>query len=92
MSSDNYNLGGSLSYDLWLRGRSVFFGGVEFKYLIYKDLTFKLENNPFDYFKFSCCGEGLSEESYKVRKKRLIIIMALAINKLWKYRFFLRKR
>jgi hypothetical protein len=68
-SSDNYNLGGSLSYDLWFRGKATFFGGIELSVPHIKDLTFKLENNPFDYFKFSCCGEGLSDESYKVRTK-----------------------
>ena len=67
--SENYNLGGSLSYDLWFRGRSTFFGGLELPVPYIKDLKFKLENNPFDYFEFSCCGEGQSEESYKARVK-----------------------
>jgi hypothetical protein len=69
IESENYNLGGSLSYDLWFRGRSTFFGGIELPVPYTKNLKLKLENNPFDYFKFSCCGEGQSEESYKARVK-----------------------
>ena len=69
INSSNYNLGGSLSYDLWFRGRATFFGGLEYSVPFFEGLTFKLENDPFDYFKFSCCGGGLSEESYRVRPK-----------------------
>ena len=68
-SSKNYKLGGSPSYDLWFRGPSSLFGGIEFKSRKIKNLTIKLESDPFDYFKFGCCGEGLSRESYELRTK-----------------------
>ena len=32
-SSDNYQLGGAPSYDLWFRGPSSLFGGIEFTIL-----------------------------------------------------------
>lgn len=69
LSSDNYQLGGTPSYDLWFRGPSSLFGGIEFKIPKIKNLTLKLESDPFNYFKFGCCGEGLSEESFRVRNK-----------------------
>ena len=33
--------------------------GMEINVPLIDDLTFKVENNPFDYFDFACCGEGL---------------------------------
>ena len=32
--------------------------------------SFKIESNPFDYFRFGCCGEGLTNESYVLRKSK----------------------
>ena len=32
-------------------------------------MSLKLETNPFDYFEFGCCGEGLTDDSYLQRKK-----------------------
>ena len=45
------------------------FGRKEFNIPKIKGLKFKMESNPFDYLKFGCCGEGLSDESYEVRQK-----------------------
>ena len=68
VESSNYELGGNLSYDLWFRGDANLFGGIEFNIPKINGLTFKLESNPFDYFSFSCCGEGLSNQSFDARK------------------------
>ena len=67
--STNSNLGGSLSYDLWFRGDVALIGGLEIDIPKTKGLTLKLESNPFNYFQYSCCGNGLSQQSYDVRKK-----------------------
>ena len=68
-SSSGYSLGGNLSYDLWFKGPAVLFGGIEIEVPKVKNLSFKLESNPFNYFDYSCCGEGLSDESQILRKK-----------------------
>ena len=68
--SKNFNFGGSPSYDKWFRGDSVFFGGLEVPFGKKKNFSFKLESNPFDYYKFGCCGEGLSAESYILRNSK----------------------
>lgn len=63
------DLGGNPSYDLWFRGNATFFGGIEFKLNKIKNLSLKIESNPFDYFEYGCCGEGLSNDSFLLRKK-----------------------
>ena len=67
--SSNYNLGGSPSYDTWFRGDVTIFGGLEYYFQKNKNISLKIENNPFDYFDYMCCGEGLSPESSELRKK-----------------------
>ena len=51
--SDNYNLGGSPSYDLWFRGDTSIFGGIEYLIPKSRGLKLKLELDPFDYFDLS---------------------------------------
>ena len=63
----NHNL--SLSYDLWFQGDASLFAGFEIKLPQIRGLSLKIESNPFDYFKFGCCGEGLSDQSIVDRKK-----------------------
>tara|TARA_B110000090_G_scaffold198118_1_gene236737 strand:- start:964 stop:3096 length:2133 start_codon:yes stop_codon:yes gene_type:complete len=67
--SANYNVGGSLSSDLWFRGPASLFGGIEISIPKIKNITLKIESDPFDYFQFGCCGEGLSQESFDKRVK-----------------------
>ena len=67
--SENYSLGGNPSYDKWFRGDATFFGGFELPIFNIKGLTLKLESDPFDYFKYGCCEQGLSENSSNLRKK-----------------------
>lgn len=70
IQSQNFDLGGTPSYDLWFRGDTTLFGGIEFKLNKIKNLSFKIESNTFDYFKYGCCGEGLSSESFEVRNNQ----------------------
>ena len=82
--SDNSSLGGNLSYDLWFRGDAIFFGGIEARLGNLKNLSLKVESNPFNYFKYGCCGEGLSEESFEVRKNESDINFGIS----YKYKDF----
>jgi len=67
MTSDNFARGGQLSSDLWFRGDATIFAGLEINSGI-KGLKLKIESNPFDYLKFGCCGEGVSENTNILRK------------------------
>ncbi len=69
-SSSNYERGGTLVYDKWFRGDAVFFGGFEVPFGKKQNISLKIESNPFDYFQFGCCGEGLSQESYQLRNSK----------------------
>ena len=75
--SDNYNLGGSPSYDQWFRGKSTFLGGVEYVFPNKKWLKLKLEYDPFDYLDFS--GFNRPDASFKLRKKESDINIGLDI-------------
>lgn len=66
-TSDNFNQGGSLSYDQWFRGNSAFFGGFEFKNPNIPKLNIKLEYDPFNYFDFSALNR--SDADLILRKK-----------------------
>ena len=63
------NRGGYPSYTSWFGGDATIFGGIEFSIPKIRNLSFKLESDPFDYYKFGCCGEGLSSDSFKLRNK-----------------------
>jgi len=65
--SDNYKMGGSLSYDKWFRGDISLFGGIERSIPIIKGLNFKLEYDPFNYMNFSAANRA--DALYKIRKK-----------------------
>jgi len=49
LRSDNYNSGGSPSYDLWFRGNASIFGGIEYVIPKSRGLKIKIELDPFDY-------------------------------------------
>ena len=51
--SDNYDFGGTPSYDKWFRGDTNLFGGVEYFFSKIQGLSMKLEYDPYDYFSFS---------------------------------------
>jgi len=65
--SDNFNRGGSFSYDQWFRGDVSIFGGIEIISPFLKGLNFKLEYDPFDYMSFS--ANKRSDAIYSKRKK-----------------------
>ncbi len=67
-TSKNYDRGGQLSYDKLFKGEAVIFGGIEIPFGKNSNYSLKIESNPFDYFKFSCCGEGISSDSIDLRK------------------------
>jgi len=80
----NFGKGGSLSSSIWFKGPVTPLIGLEYKLKNIKNTTIKIERNPYDYFKFSCCGEGLSEESRLVRPKESGINFGLS----YKYKDF----
>ena len=65
--SDNLNLGGSPSYDLWFRGNASVFGGIEYLIPNSKGLKLKIELDPFDYTDMSSVSS--LEPINKIRKK-----------------------
>ena len=70
--------GGEPSYRTWFRGPSAPIIGLEYQIKTIKNLSFKVEHDPYDYFKFSCCGNGLSKESSSKRPKDLNTNFALS--------------
>jgi len=69
VSSSNYNLGGSPSYDLWFRGENSIFWGLEYNIPYSKGIKLKIENDPFNYNEFTCCGSGITKNSQALRAK-----------------------
>ncbi|MDA8916441.1 YjbH domain-containing protein [Gammaproteobacteria bacterium] len=69
LSSSNDGQGGQPNYDLWFKGPSAPLLGIEYRFNKIKNLSIKIEHDPYDYFKFSCCGEGGTEESKVSRLK-----------------------
>ncbi len=65
--SDNYEQGGTPSFDKWFRGNATMFGGVEYFFPRVKGLSLKLEYDPYDYFNFSALYR--SDAIYELRKK-----------------------
>tara|TARA_B100000900_G_scaffold332893_1_gene293834 strand:- start:3175 stop:5085 length:1911 start_codon:yes stop_codon:yes gene_type:complete len=65
--SDNFNLGGSPTYDQWFRGKSSIFGGIEYALPNLRGLKFKLELDPFNYLDFT--ANNRSDASYDLRSK-----------------------
>ena len=79
--SDNYDLGGTISYDKWFRGNASIFGGLERKISNINGLNLKLEYDPFNYLDFSALN--LVDADYEIRKKEsnLNIGISYALNK-----------
>ena len=65
----NFRLGGKPNLKTIFHGPATPLIGFEVKIPKVQNLTFKIENNPVDYFDFSCCGEGLSKDSCIFRTK-----------------------
>ena len=62
-------LGGEPNLETIFHGDATPLIGLELNVPKVKNLSFKIENNPFDYLKFACCGEGLSKNSTVIRAK-----------------------
>jgi len=77
-SSFDYGRGGTPSYGIWFKGPVSPLFGIEYKLKNIKNTSLKIEHDPFDYFKFSCCGEGKSQESFSVRSKNSNINFGLS--------------
>ncbi len=73
------NFGGSPEYNKWFRGDAAIFGGVEWSIPNSKGLKLKVELDPYDYNKFSCCGEGRGLRTDNLRKKESDINVGLSI-------------
>jgi len=78
--SDNYNTGGSLSYDQWFRGESTFLGGIEYIFPKFKRLSLKLEYDPYDYFDFSASGRSDALENIRKKKSNANIGISYSLN------------
>ena len=65
--SDNYDRGGTPSYDNWFRGNASMLGGVEYFFPKAKGFSIKVEYDPYDYFDFS--AKNGSDAVYDLRKK-----------------------
>ena len=65
--SENYNTGGSPSYDMWFRGDASLFGGIEYVLPNTNGMSIKLEYDPFNYVDFS--AKNVLGTSYNLRKK-----------------------
>tara|TARA_B100001287_G_C22674766_1_gene527106 strand:+ start:610 stop:2748 length:2139 start_codon:yes stop_codon:yes gene_type:complete len=63
------NYGGSPEYSKWFRGDSTIFGGLEWIIPNSNGARLKFEYDPYDYNKFSCCGEGRGVRTESLRTK-----------------------
>ena len=67
IKSDNFDQGGTPSYDKWFRGEAVVFGGLEFFIPAAKGLSMKIEYDPYNYFDFS--ANNRNDAIDRIRKK-----------------------
>ena len=74
--SDNFDLGGTPSYDKWFRGNATLFGGVEYFFPTISGLSMKLEYDPYDYFDFS--ANRRNDALNNLRKKDLDINIGIS--------------
>ena len=67
---DNFNLGGTVSYEKWFKGDATIFGGLEHRFKKFKGLKLKLEYDPFDYLDFS--AQNRFDADINLREKKVI--------------------
>ena len=79
--SDNYNSGGSLSYDQWFRGDVSIFGGIEKKISLINGLNLKLEYDPFDYMNFSANNRQDALNEIRKKDSNLNLGLSYSLNK-----------
>lgn len=79
--SDNYNFGGSLSYDQWFKGDASIFGGFETRIPFFKGLNFKLEYDPFDYMDFSANNSPSAIDKIRRKKEDINVGFSYSLNR-----------
>ena len=81
ITSDNFNLGGSLSYDQWFRGDVSLFGGLETAVPFLKGTYFKLEYDPFNYINFSASNREDALNDLRKKDSDINIGLSYSLNK-----------
>ena len=74
--SNNYGLGGTPSYDMWVRGNTALFGGLEYFIPNKNGLSIKLEYDPYNYLDFS--AQNRADAQFNLRKKESDINIGLS--------------
>ncbi len=67
-TSKNLDLGGTPATDLWFKGDAAIFVGIETKIKFVKNLSFKVESDPFNYYELGIVNE-FGPRSLELRKK-----------------------
>ncbi len=67
-TSANLDLGGTPATDLWFKGDAAIFLGMELKVPYIKNLTLKVESDPFDYYEIGLVNE-FGPRTLDLRKK-----------------------
>ena len=81
IKSDNYNEGGSPSYDMWFRGDATIFGGIEYYLPNFKGAKLKLEYDPFNYFDLSALNRDDLIRDSRIKESDINIGISFPVNK-----------
>ena len=79
--SDNFDSGGTVSYDKWFRGNAALFGGIEYFFPKVSGLSMKLEYDPYDYFDFSADNRGDAVKNLRKKDSDINIGFSYSFNK-----------
>ena len=80
-NSANDGYGGTLSYNQWFRGEASLFGGIELHFPRLKNMSLKIENDPFNYQDFSANLRSDIDRTIRKKDKDINIGISLPINK-----------
>ncbi len=80
-NSANDGYGGTLSYNQWFRGEASLFGGIELHFPRLKNMSLKIENDPFNYQDFSANVRSDIDSTIRKKDKDINIGISLPINK-----------
>ena len=80
-NSANDGYGGTLSYNQWFRGEASLFGGIELHFPRLKNMSLKIENDPFNYQDFSANVRPDIDSTIRKKDKDINIGISLPINK-----------
>ena len=80
-TSKNYDLGGNIATDQWFRGDASVIGGAEFFFYPYlKNVSFKIEYDPFNYVSDFSARAGSGGMDFNLRKRESNINYGLSWN------------